>query len=71
MCVCRYDISFDHVCDITMESKSISLCLISNYSLIPNLHMFVYEHAELSSISVDSTNAKLSVLNNFDLTSVL
>ena len=37
--------------------------LISNHSTITNLHIFVIERAELSSISVDSTNAKLSILN--------
>ena len=38
-----------------MEWKSISLCLISVYSLITYLHNFVNELAELSSISVDYT----------------
>ena len=36
-----------------MECKFPSLCLISDYSLITYLHIFVYERAELSSIPVD------------------
>ena len=40
------------------------LCFISDYSLINNPNIYVYERAELSSISVNSTKAKLSILNN-------
>ena len=34
------------------------MCLISDYSLITNLYIFVYELAELTSISVDRTKVK-------------
>ena len=64
LCVFRFDICFTYVIS-TLESKLISLCLIVDYSLITNLHIFVYERAELSSISVDSTNTKFAILNNF------
>ena len=59
LCVCRYDISFLYVI-LTIESKLISLCLISDYSIIINLHIFVNERAELSSISVNSTKEKIT-----------
>ena len=68
LCVCRYDISFTFVI-LTIESKLISLSLISDYSLITNLHIFViYECTELSPISVDSKKSKLSILNKFGKT---
>ena len=49
----------------SIESKLISVCLINDYSLIAQLHIFVYERAELSSISLECTKVKGSILNNF------
>ena len=42
------------------------MCLINDYSLIADLHIFVYELAECASISLECTKVKLSILNNFD-----
>ena len=41
------------------------VCLINDYSLIADLHIFVYERAECGSISLELTKVKLSLLNNF------
>ena len=64
VCVCRFGISFIYVIE-SIDSKLISVCLINDYSLIADLHIFVYQRAELSSISLECTKVKLSVLNNF------
>ena len=48
--------------------ESISVCLINGYSLIAWLHIYVYEHAELSFILLECTKVKLSILNIFDYT---
>ena len=45
----------------------ISTCLINDSSLIAYLNFFVYERAELSSISLKCTKVKLSILNSFDI----
>ena len=50
----------------SIELKLISVCLIKDYCLIAWLHIFVYERAELSSISLKYTDVKLSISNNFD-----
>ena len=60
VCLCRFCISFTYVIE-SIESKLISVCLINDYSLI-----FVYERAELSSILLECTKVKLSILNNID-----
>ena len=64
--VCRFGISFTYVTE-SIESKLISVCLINDYSLIANLHIFVYERCEFSSISLEWPKVKLSMLNNFGL----
>ena len=51
----------------SIDSKLISVFLINDYSLIAQLHIFVYERAEFSSISLECTKAKLSILDNFAL----
>ena len=50
----------------SIESKLISVCLIHVYSLIAQLHIFVYERAEFSFISLKCTKGKFSILNNFE-----
>ena len=64
LCVC--------VCeDFVIESKDLKLitvCLIKDYSLIADLHIFVYGRAELASISLECTKVKLPILINFALT---
>ena len=68
----------DHqwVCDVCVQiwylfhiriiyKKVYSVCFINNYSLIPDLHIFVYGRAECASISLKCTKVKLSILNNF------
>ena len=64
LCVCRFGISFTYMIE-DIESKLISVCLINDYSLIANLHIFVSGRAELSSISFECTKVKLLILNNF------
>ena len=51
----------------SIDSKLISVCLINDYSLIADLHIFVYGRAECTSISPECTKGKLLILNNFDL----
>ena len=46
-----------------IESISISVYLINDYSLIADLHIFVYGRAKFSSISLECTKVKLSILN--------
>ena len=48
-----------------IESKLIPVCLINNYSLNADLHIFVHEPAEFSSISLECTKVKLLIINNF------
>ena len=67
MCVCTVytGVTFTYVIK-GIDSKVISLCLINDYSLIADLHIFVYGRAECESVSLKCTNVKLSILNNFD-----
>ena len=49
-----------------IESKLISVCLINDYSLIADIHIFDYGRAEFSFISLECTKkVKLLILNNF------
>ena len=64
VCVCRFCISFTYVIE-GIESKLISVFVINDYSLIADLHIFVYGRAEFSSISLEGTKVKLFILNNF------
>ena len=66
VCVCRFGISFTYMIE-GIETKLISVCLINDYSLIADLHIFVYGRAEFSCISLECTKVKLSILNDFDL----
>ena len=47
------------------DLKLISVCLTKYYSLIALLHIFVYERAEFSSISLKCRKVKLSIQNSF------
>ena len=42
------------------------MCLINDYSLIADLHIFVNVSAECTTISLECTKVKLIRLNNFD-----
>ena len=64
MCVCIFGVTFTYVTE-GIDSKVISVCLINDYLLIPDLHIFVYARAECESISLEFTKVKLSILNNF------
>ena len=64
MCVCRFGISFTYVIE-GIDSKLISVCLTNDYSLIADLHIFVYGRAECFSISLECIKVKLFILNNF------
>ena len=57
--VLRFGISFTNVIE-SINSKLISVSLINDYSLIADLHIFVYGHAEC-------TKVKLLILNNFEV----
>ena len=46
----------------SIDSKSISVCLINDYSLIADLHIFVHERV---TISLECTKVKLLILNNY------
>ena len=60
VCVCRFGVIFTYVIEgITIDSKVISVCLINDYSLTADLHIFVYESAECASISLECTKVKL------------
>ena len=61
--VCRFGISFTYVIE-GIDSKLIYVCLINDYSIIADLHIFVYERAECASISLVCTKMKRSILNN-------
>ena len=57
--------SFTYVIE-SIDSKLISVCLINDYSLIADLHIFVYGSAEGATILLECTKVKLLILNNFD-----
>ena len=61
VCVCRFGVIFTYVIE-GIDSKVISVCLINNYSLIADLHTFVYESAEYASISLECTKVKLLII---------
>ena len=48
----------------SVDSKLISVCLINDYSLIADLHIFVYGRAECASISLECRKVKLFISNN-------
>ena len=50
----------------SIDLKIISVCLINDYSLIADLHIFFYGRAECTSILLECTKVKLLILNNFD-----
>ena len=66
VCVCRFGVVFTYVIE-GIDSKVISVCLVNDYSLIADLHIFVYERAECTSLSFECTEVKLLILNNFDI----
>ena len=55
----------------TYPTPSTFVCLINVYSLIADLHIFVYGRAQFSSISLERTKVKLLILNNFSPTNLL
>ena len=48
-----------------LEFKSIHICLINDYLLIADLHIFVYYYTEFFLISLKCIKVKLLILNNF------
>ena len=46
-----------------IDSTLIFVCLINDYSLIVDLHIFAYGRAECASISLKCTKVKLLILN--------
>ena len=65
ICVCRFGISFTYVIE-GIDLKLISVCLVNDFSLIADLHIFVYGRAECSSISLECIKLKLLISNNFE-----
>ena len=65
VCVWRFGVSFTYVI-VSIDSKLISVFLIHDYSLIADLHIFVYGRTEYATISLECTKVKLLILNNFD-----
>ena len=63
--MCIFGVAFTYVIK-GIDSKLIYACLINDYSLIADLHIFVYARAECEFISLKCTKVKLSILNNFD-----
>ena len=63
VCVCE---DFTYVME-SIDSKLISVCLINDYSLIADLHIFVYGCAEYATISIECTKVKLPIFNSFEL----
>ena len=64
LCVCIFGISFTYLIK-SIDLKLNSVCLINDYSLIADLHIFVYERAKCASISLKYTKVKFLILNNF------
>ena len=60
LCVCIFGVTFTYVIE-GIDSKVLSVCLIIDYSLIADLHIFVYARAECKYISLKCTKAKLSI----------
>ena len=50
LCVCRFGVIFTYVIE-GIDSKAISVCLINDYLLISDLHIFDYGRAGCASIS--------------------
>ena len=73
VCVCIIGIFFAYVIKV-IDLKVISMCLINDYSLNADLHIFVYGRAGCAlrihfTISLECTKVKLLILNNFGPTS--
>ena len=65
-CVCVKIWHLFHIRKKSIDSKIIYFCLINEYSLIAELHIFVYGCAECAYVSFECTKVKLLILNNFD-----
>ena len=55
----------------SIDSKKNSVFLINDYSLIADLHIFVYESAECATILLECTKMKLLILNNIAINAKL
>ena len=60
VCVWRFGVSFTYVIE-SIGSKLISVCLNNDYSLIADLHIFIYGRAEFAIISLECTMVKLLI----------
>ena len=65
VCVCVKIWHLFHIRDRRYSSKLNSVCVFNDYSLIADLHIFVYGRAECASISLEYTKVKLVISNNF------
>ena len=65
VCVSRFGVTFTYAIE-SIDSKLIYVYLINDYSLIADLHIFVYGSAECATILLECTKVKLLILNDFD-----
>ena len=70
VCVCEDLASLFTYVIGSIDLKLISVCLINDYSLIADLHIFVYGRAVSETISLACRKVKLLILllDNFELT---
>ena len=62
--VWKFSVFFTYMIE-SIDSKLIFMCFINDYSLIGDLHIFVYGRAECAIISLKCTKVKHLILNNF------
>ena len=65
VCVWRFGVTFTYAIE-SIDSKLISVCLINDYSLIADLHIFFMEAQNAQPFSLQCIKVKLLKLNNFD-----
>ena len=64
VCVGRFGISLTYMIE-GIDSELIFVCLFNDYSLIADLHIFVYACAACLSISLECIKVKLIILRKF------
>ena len=65
LCVCVKIWHLLHICDRKYRFEINFYVFINDYSLIADLHIFVYGRAECATISLECTKVKLLILDNF------
>ena len=49
------------------DSKLVGVCLINDFSLIADLHVFIYGSAECATTTLECTKVKFLILKNLDI----